>query len=124
MTHRIALTIAALTASLVLAAAAHAQSGYHFKTVEVAMEALAGKVTLPSGPGSALVAIPCQGCAPKSFRATRATTYFLGKQQVTLGELAAAVSSQPMTPLTVLYSFKTGELTRITADLPPAASRR
>jgi hypothetical protein len=122
MSHRIDRIFFALVASIGFAAAVQAQRAPSFETIEVAAEVLAGQVTLPSGPDSSLVMPGCGGCAPKSFPATRSTMYFVGKQQVTLAELAAAIGARPRVPLTVSYSVNTGELTRITADIEPPSS--
>ena len=119
--HRILAALAVICAL----SAAHAQSPTGIQNVEVALEADAGSVVLPTSPDGALVVAPCGSCNPKSFRATPSTLYFLGDRQVTLAELAAAVAGRPETLMTVSYSVKTGELTRLTAsiDPPPAAKR-
>ncbi|MBK7252060.1 MAG: hypothetical protein IPI06_14670 [Gammaproteobacteria bacterium] len=94
------------------------------KTVDLAVEAPAHSVVLPSGVDSALVTAPCAGCAPKSLRATAATGYFVNEQRVSLAELQTAIAGKPETMLTVLYSLKTGELLSVTAALPVRSTRR
>lgn len=123
MKHRTGLSPLALLVSAIVATVSHAQTAPQFDTIEAAVEAQAGKVTLPSGPDSSLVMAPCGGCAAKSFPTTAATTYFIGRRQVTLGELAAAVSSRPDAFLTVRYVVKSGELSRVTADIEEPSGR-
>jgi hypothetical protein len=114
----------ALAACIGFAAApAPAQTKPDFEVIELAAEVLAGKVALPSGPESSLVMPACGDCPPKSYRVTAATLYFVGDQLVTLGELAAAIRGRPNTPMTVMYSMKTGEVTRVTVDVVAPAGR-
>lgn len=123
MKHRTGLTFLTLAATAIAAVVAHAQVAPEFETIEAAVEAPAGKVTLPSGPDSSLVMAPCGSCAPKRFPTTPATTYFIGKRQVTLGELAAAVTPRPDVFLTVRYVVKSGALSRVTADIEEPRGR-
>jgi len=85
-----------------------------------AIEANSANVTLPTGVGSSLVVTPCSGCAPTMLRATSATTYFLHKQQVTLGNLRVALNGRSVA-VTVVGSLKTHELRRVIADLDAPA---
>jgi hypothetical protein len=117
-------TLFALAASIGVATTASAQVAPRFDVIEVAAEVLASWVTLPRGPDSSLVMPACGDCPPKSYRVTAATAYYIGDQPVTLGELAAAVGGRPLTPMTVMYSAKTGVITRVTADIAaPTGSR-
>lgn len=106
-----------------LATVAQAQRAPQLKTVNLAVEAPARSVVLPSGSNSALVTAPCAGCAPKSLRATASTTYFINEQRVSLAELKAAADAQPDALLTVLYSLKTGELLSVTAAVATPRTR-
>lgn len=108
-----------------LATSARAQRAPELRTVNLAVEAPARAVVLPSGQNSSLITAPCGGCAPKSFLATASTAYFVNEQRVSLAELKTAVAGDPQTFLTVLYSLKTGELISVTAAIvtPRATSR-
>lgn len=114
MNIRLPRTLLAIAAGC-LTATVQAQGSPGFKTINLAVEAPAGGVVLPSGPNTALIAAPCHGCAPKSFFATATTTYFLNERPASLAELKAAVAAKPETFLTVLYSLKTGELLSVSA---------
>lgn len=105
----------AVAGCLILAAQAQTQSASEFKNIEIAQEALAFSVTLPSGKSDALVMAPCGGCPVKTFRITRSTEYFLGERPVELPELKAALNTHPKTILTVSYIVETGEVTRISS---------
>ena len=87
-----------------------------YATSASAIEANSNNVTLPSGVGSSLVVTPCKGCAPTLLRATDATTYFLRKQKVTLGNLKSAINGRSVA-VTVVGSLKTHELRQVIADL-------
>jgi len=64
---------------------------------------------------------PCPGCAPKSYIPTAATQYIVNGKSVTLDELRTAVSGKPDLIVTIAHRVKTGELVKITADLPTSA---
>ncbi|MBX5461348.1 MAG: hypothetical protein IRZ28_09680 [Steroidobacteraceae bacterium] len=100
---------------------AHAQ-GAVLQNTNIAAEVSAGSLTLPSGVGGAAVFAPCAECPPKSFPATAATRYLLGRKEVTLQELKAAIIGKPSLIVTVKYSASTGELVSITADLPASTA--
>jgi len=107
------LLLAVVTALQVEAAPpAHAVMG-----VEQALETEAGAVVLPSSPDGVLVLTPCQGCPPKSFRATASTSYLLNEQPTTLAKLRAAIAKRPKTSMTVSVTVKTGELVRVSANI-------
>lgn len=110
----LAISVAAATWSpFTIAAAATPR----FATSARVIEATSGSVVLPSGPGSTLVVTPCVGCAPKSVAATAKTTYFLKEKEVSLLQLKAAVAGKPDVYISVFQSTRTGELTRVVADL-------
>lgn len=100
---------------------AHAQ-GAVLQNTNIAAEVFAGSLTLPSGVGGAAVFAPCAECPPKSFPATAATRYFLGRKEVTVQELKAAIVGKPSLIVTAKYSASTGELISITADLPASTA--
>jgi hypothetical protein len=114
--YSIRLIALALTLSSSGAAFAAQPATQSYVSTEHATEASSSTVTLPSGPGSTLLVIPCPACAPLSFRATSTTTYFLRKQKVTLGELKAAIGGHSV-GVTVFSSVKTHELSRVIADI-------
>jgi hypothetical protein len=113
----------ATIAALGLAGAAQAQKP-DFEILEHAVEILSGKVTLPSTPESGLVMPRCWDCPPKSYETNAETRYFLGDQEVSLGEFRAAVAPRVDTFLTVKYALKTGVVLRVTADIVPPTPTR
>jgi hypothetical protein len=111
-------------ALIMVLALAHAQAEEKPRIVStrIALETQASAVTLPAGPASTLVLSACSGCAPQSFLATQSTIYLLGDQPVSLAEMKAALAGRPQTLMTVTYSAKTRELTRVTASTSPATT--
>jgi hypothetical protein len=107
-------------------ALAHAEKKNVFTTVVEANETPVSAVVLPLSTTSALVVTPCTGCAPKSYRQTPDTKYFINRDAVTLEALREAVADKPKLMLTVAWRVKTGELVSVTADLADArpAQRR
>jgi hypothetical protein len=87
-------------------------------TVVEASETPVKSVMLPLNATSALMVTPCPGCPPKSHATTAQTKYVINKKEVTLEELRAAVANKPDLMLTVSYRVSTGELVKVTADLP------
>jgi hypothetical protein len=109
-----------------LATSAQAQRANVFRNVTQAMETPVSSVTLPVSQTSSLVMPECASCPPKSYPVTANTRFLLGKSDVTVQELRAAVIDKPDLILTVKYSVKTGELVSVTADIeaPRAPVRR
>jgi len=90
--------------------------------VELAQEAPASSVMFPLSSTSPFMVTPCENCAPVSHAVTAQTRYFINRRQVTLEELRAVVAGKPDLMLTVQFSVKTGDMVRVTADLPQRAA--
>lgn len=121
MTSRISRLLIGLSLALAATGAAvRADAGTHFTTTESAIETNISSITLPSGPHSTLVLIPCPGCKPMSIMSTAETAYFLRTEPVTLAEFAAAIAGKNAY-VSVFVSTKTNEVKRVVADLdaPP-----
>jgi hypothetical protein len=112
--------VIALTAFSV-ATCASAEPQNVLTTIVEASEAPVKALVLPLSSTSSLVMTPCPGCAPKSYPTTATTQYVINGKSVTLDELRAAVSGKPELIVTVSHRVKTGELVKITADLPASA---
>jgi hypothetical protein len=102
-----------------MAIAAQAQQASRIVSTEIALETEAGAVNLPSTGNGTLVLSACQGCPPQTFLATASTSYLLGEKPVSLAEFRSALTGKPQTFMTVTYSVKTKELTRVTASINP-----
>lgn len=109
------ITLGALLAASALAQTSAGEAKPRFIHVTHAVEAVAGAVVLPSGPGSTLVMSTCHECAPRTFGVNAATEYFVGDQPATLAELRAAVAAAPSSILTVSYVLETGVVKQISA---------
>jgi hypothetical protein len=110
-----------LAALIVALAATHAQGQQSSRIVsrEIALETEAGAVNLPATANGTLVLSACAGCPPQTFLATASTRYLLGDTPVSLAEFRSAVTGKPQRFMTVTYSVKTKELTRVTASAIP-----
>ena len=100
-----------------------AQESNPFITVVEANEAPVKSLVLPLNSTSSLVMTPCPGCPPKSYTTTAQTQYIINGKSVTLGELRTAIAGKPDLIVTVSHRVKTGELVKITADLPTTAQK-
>lgn len=122
MKHPIQRPLLAVALGLLAAGAAFAQTASHpgpvrFETVTMAVEVLAGAVTLPNGPNGTLVMATCHDCPLQSFTTSAATGYSVDGKPATLAEVRAATTAAPGNILTVSYVVKTGVVTQISAVL-------
>ena len=122
MKHHIQHSLLAVALGILAAGTAFAQTAsrsgpVRFETVTMAVEAVAGLVTLPNGPGGTLVMATCHDCPLQSFTTTAATEYFVDGKPVMLAEVRAAAAAAPRNCMTVSYIVKTGVVTQISVVL-------
>jgi len=114
----LAVALGVLAAGSALAQTASRSGPVRFETVKMAVEALAGSVTLPNGPTTGtLVMATCHECPLQSFTTNAATEYFVDGKSATLAEVRAAATAAPGNIMTVSYIVKTGVVTQISAVL-------
>lgn len=84
--------LSALAVMLVVALPAAARAP--IAVLEDGREVDASFITLPSATGG-LLAVGCPSCPGKRYRLASEATFFIGKEQVTLGDLRAYLASNP-----------------------------
>jgi len=121
MQTRNVLALAALLGSSLLATAASAagEQGLHYPDVVStarAFEASTDTVLLPTSEGGRITVNHCGGCSAQTFETNSATTYFVGKSQVTLAELKTFLADGRGHSVVVLASLTNSVATRITVS--------
>jgi hypothetical protein len=109
---------AALGLAMTDSASAQAPKG-QLKAVELAIEASAESVLLPSDAPGNLIVTACAKCNPVSLLATSRSQYFIGRSQVQLADLRREMAARPGATVVVFYDGKTRELTRVVASGRP-----
>lgn len=107
--------ISRIAALMFLAAAAPVLAQVRIGTL--AHEALPSMVRLPTGEGSELTLQVCATCQVLRLRATSATTYFVGDQQVTLAEFTKYIDTHPDAPMVISQLPKEPTLWRVYASI-------
>lgn len=100
---------------ILIFSAAQAET-YHI--VNESLETEVRAVTLPGGPNSTLLLMPCGKCEMKRLTATATTKWTLSNDRVvTLADFRNAIAGKPEAVMTVVYSVKTQELVRVSANV-------
>jgi hypothetical protein len=86
------------------------------KVLEDGHEFDAGTMTLPSVVGGQLVVKGCAECQTLTFSLTDSTHYFIGTQQVSLGELKSHVAAHPSAAVLVVTPKSQKVVSRIVAQ--------
>lgn len=91
------------------------------RIVELGHEASSSMVRLPPSENGELTMQGCDTCKVRRLRATTATRYSIGDQQVTLTELTKYLASHPDSGMLVVQRNGTTELLRIAVYVPKHA---
>ncbi len=116
-THKTLALAALLGSSLVATAALAGEKGLHSPDVvsnSRAFEASTETVLLPTSDGGRLTVNHCSGCTAQTLETNSATTYFVGKSQVTLSQLKTYLADGRGHSMVVLASLTNSVATRVT----------
>ncbi len=91
------------------------------QVLELSHEASADSLRLPVSVDGELSVQGCATCKVLRLRASAATRYTLGKQDVTLTEFAKYIERHPTVVLSVMHRKGSLELTRIVIPVPANA---
>lgn len=112
----------AMAALLVLAVPAGARP-LHTIT-EVGHEIIASMLTLPSSTNGTLSIQGCTACQRQSMTLGADARFYIGKYEVTYGELKSVVAAYPKSPVLVVTPVGKNVVTRIRLSAAIAASAR
>lgn len=103
--------IASCLVTVLIASAATAAP--RVKVREQAIETSTLATTLPGTQDGSMIVKPCATCAPLVLRLTPQSTYRVGRDQVTFGELAAALKGAGTRALYIFYDAESRTITRL-----------
>lgn len=103
----------AIAATLLLALPAGARPT--FEVLEDGREVAASMITLPSVAGGTLEVLGCTACKRLTFKMAAQVQFFIGKQEVTMGEFKRHLASYPSEAVLVVSPRAQMVVTRLTA---------
>jgi hypothetical protein len=107
--------ILAIFTSAVLAQP-HATLAQQRGLAEQAVESSTALVVLPRSVPSEISVTSCAECKASVLKVTEKSRFFVGKQQVSLGQLRDFVSRSPTTGLYVFFEAPSSSITRVVVD--------
>jgi hypothetical protein len=110
-----------ILAAVILLGAFAPRSMAQMRVVELAYEASPSALRLPTSATGELTMQACATCKVLRLRATDATRYVIGGEQVTLAEMTGYLKRNPDASLVVMQLKDTTDLSRLVVHVPKRA---